>query len=137
MLYPEATPESSSRAESVFAWLTVATGALVVLFLLGSFRSNPGIALGVALCTGPALLATALLIYARQANGKPFSWQNTFAMFAGSLSLMAIVLASVVAVVSMMVASFLASVGGVCTICAPPAKQQGTQTSPLETPRWD
>jgi uncharacterized membrane protein YhaH (DUF805 family) len=75
-----------STGEKLFAGLTVASAVLSLVLILGSLRTDPGIAGLVAMCVGPAYLATGVRMAARRARGKPFSWQKTFLTFVLSVS---------------------------------------------------
>ena len=77
---------TESRLEPLFAVLTVAAAALALLLILGAAESEPAIAMYVAICVGPAFLATAVRAAGRRALGKPFTWQSTFVTFVVSVT---------------------------------------------------
>ena len=67
--------------EKLFAGLGILTGVLTLLLILGAWDRAPGIAIVVAVCAGPALVATVVRTLGRQARGLPFRWQTTLSTF--------------------------------------------------------
>jgi hypothetical protein len=101
----ELVPESRlGIGETLFAVLTVCTVGLTLLLIVGAAKTDPGLAILVAICAGPAFLATIIRTLGRKVRGKPFSWQSTFVTFAVSAAAMVgiaavLIVAAVVALI--------------------------------------
>jgi dolichol kinase len=77
---------SETRLEPLFAALTLAAGILSLLLIFGTAPSEPMISAYVAICVGPAFLATTVRALGRRALGRPFTWQSTLVTFVLSVT---------------------------------------------------